>query len=38
MRRLIALALLALALTGGAVSVYNLEKPTPAVACQGNGC
>ena len=37
MRKLIALALLALALAGG-VAVYSFEKPTPAVACDSNNC
>ena len=37
MRKLLALALLALALAGG-VAVYSLEKPTPASACDGGAC
>jgi hypothetical protein len=37
MRKLLALAILALALAGG-VAVYNLEKPAPAMACIGSGC
>jgi hypothetical protein len=37
MRKLIALALIALALAGG-VTVYNLEKPAPAAACQNPNC
>ncbi len=36
MRKLFALALLALALAGG-VAFVSLESPTPAVACDG-GC
>jgi hypothetical protein len=37
MRKLLALALLALALTGGVVAVTTLG-PQQAVACQGNDC
>ena len=38
MRKLFALALIALALAGG-VAVYSLGQPTPAAACgTGNGC
>ena len=37
MRKLIALALIALALAGG-VAFVSLEMLTPASACQGNGC
>jgi hypothetical protein len=38
MRKLIALALLALAVVGG-VAAYSLERPAPAVAsCTGQGC
>jgi hypothetical protein len=33
MRKLIVLALLALALSGGAVAMYGIERPTPALAC-----
>ena len=37
MRKLIALALIALALAGG-VAAYSLKKQTPAVACTGQNC
>jgi len=37
MRKLLALALLALALAGG-VAIYSLEKPAPAAACANNNC
>jgi hypothetical protein len=37
MRKLIALALLALALAGG-VAFVNIEHSTPALACQNGGC
>jgi hypothetical protein len=37
MRKLIALALLALALAGG-VAFVAFEKPTPAVACDNPSC
>ena len=37
MRKLLALALIALALAGG-VAVYSLEKPTPALACNNGDC
>jgi len=37
MRKLLALALVALALAGG-VAVYSLEKPAPALACGGQNC
>ena len=35
MRKLFALAFLALAVAGGAVAVYDIERPTPALACLG---
>jgi len=37
MRKLLALALLALAVAGG-VAAYSLEKPAPAVACGTANC
>jgi len=37
MRKLLALALIVLALAGG-VAVYSLEKPAPAAACQHGNC
>ena len=37
MRKLLALALIVLALAGG-VAVYSLEKPAPAAACNNSGC
>jgi len=37
MRKLLALAVIALALAGG-VTVYTLEKPSPAAACQSANC
>jgi len=37
MRKLLALALVALALACG-VAIYSLEQPTPAVACNNGNC
>jgi hypothetical protein len=37
MRKLIALALLALAVVGG-VAFVSIEKPAPAAACTNPGC
>jgi hypothetical protein len=37
MRKVLALALIVLAIAGG-VAVYSLEKPAPAAACQSAGC
>jgi len=37
MRKLLALAMIALALAGG-VAVYSLEKPAPAAACGSPNC
>jgi hypothetical protein len=37
MRKLLALALIALAVAGG-VAVYSLEKPSPAAACASSSC
>ena len=33
MRKLFALAFLALAVASGAVGMYGIERPTPALAC-----
>jgi hypothetical protein len=38
MRKLLALALVALALAGGTAAFVSLETPTPAAACDGAGC
>jgi hypothetical protein len=35
MRKLVALTLLALNLSGGAAAMYEIERPTPALACGG---
>jgi len=37
MRKLVALALIVLAIAGG-VAIYSLEKPALAVACNNSGC
>ena len=37
MRKFFALALLALAVAGGTVAMYGVERPTPALACDGCG-
>jgi hypothetical protein len=36
MRKLIVLALLARGVAGGAVALYGVERPTPAMACETN--
>jgi hypothetical protein len=37
MRKIFALVIVGLALSGG-VAFVNIEKPTPAVACDSNNC
>lgn len=38
MRKFLTLVVLAVVLAGGAVAIVAAEKPTPALACDGNGC
>jgi hypothetical protein len=38
MRKLFALALLALTVAGGTVALYGVERPIPAMARGTNGC